>query len=196
MESLILLHVKLWNVNQRLEYPVRNNYLQSSVVFHSSPVATSSRECRQRHHVTGLLWEPLSADTREANNYREHVQEYNSVMTFASITTKITIQPINIPYCSRIHSQIYRLVSPLYLNEVSRPGCRQLHVFDSTEIKTKRLEYPSDQGRIAEIMQQLGEMLGQVNLFSESYKQTSWLPSVARVFIYPNLLSDRKRNYV
>lgn len=72
-----MLHVKLQNVNQRLGYPVRNNYLQASVYFRASPV-TSSRERRWWHHVTDLAREPLTADTREANKYREHTRVYKS----------------------------------------------------------------------------------------------------------------------
>jgi hypothetical protein len=32
------------------------------------------------------------------------------------------------------------------------------------------------------------------NKINSVYQYTSWLPGVARVFIYPNVLSDRKRN--
>lgn len=79
MESFILLHVKLQNANQRLGYTLRNNYLQASVYFHSSPV-TSSRERPWRHHVTDLAREPLTAVTREANKYRKHTRVYKSAI--------------------------------------------------------------------------------------------------------------------
>jgi hypothetical protein len=62
---------------------------------------------------------------------------------------------VNGPYCFRVYSQIYRLVSPLYPNETNtrKPGYGQLYIFD-----------------YAEAMRRLDEMLRLVNLFPESYK--------------------------
>jgi hypothetical protein len=47
------------------------------------------------------------------------------------------------------HGHIYHLVSQLYPNVANKPGYGQLYIFDSTEATTK----PSDQGRMAELMQ-------------------------------------------
>jgi hypothetical protein len=40
-----------------------------------------------------------------------------------------------------------------------------LHIFDSAEATTTRLENQPNQGRVAEVMQRLDETLRQVNLF-------------------------------
>jgi hypothetical protein len=45
---------------------------------------------------------------------------------------------------------MYHLVLPLYPDEANKPGFGRLHVFDSAEAKTKRLENQSDQGCMAE----------------------------------------------
>jgi hypothetical protein len=70
-----------------------------------------------------LLRELLIGDTREENNYGEHirVQEYNSAVTFASMGSEIKSLPGNGPYNFRIHGEIYHLVSPLYPNEANKP---------------------------------------------------------------------------
>jgi hypothetical protein len=82
----------------------------ATVCFRSSPVGTSSRERRWRCHLTAPLRELLTGDTREANNYREHTQEYDSGMRFASVGAELKLPPGNDPHCFRIHVQIYRLV--------------------------------------------------------------------------------------
>jgi hypothetical protein len=38
-----------------------------------------------------LLRELLTGDTHEANNYREHIREYNSAMAFASVGAEIRL---------------------------------------------------------------------------------------------------------
>jgi hypothetical protein len=50
-----------------------------------------------------LLIALLREDTREANNSREHVREYNSAVAFASIDAEIKSPPGNGPYCFRMH---------------------------------------------------------------------------------------------
>jgi hypothetical protein len=62
---------------------------------------------------------------------------------------KITSLPANGPYCFRIHVQIYQLFLPLYPNKANKPGYG-LHIFDSAEAETKRLDNQSNQGRMAE----------------------------------------------
>jgi hypothetical protein len=46
---------------------------------------------------------------------------------------EIKSPPGNGPYRSRIHGQIYHLVSPLYPNEAKKPGYGELYIFDSAE---------------------------------------------------------------
>jgi hypothetical protein len=53
-----------------------------------------------------LLQELLTGDTREANNYREHNREDNSVMEFPSECPEIKFPHINGPCCLRICSQV------------------------------------------------------------------------------------------
>jgi hypothetical protein len=48
--------------------------------------------------------------------------------------------PENGPYCSRIHGQIYYLVSPLCPNQANKPGYGQLHMFSSAEAAIKHLK--------------------------------------------------------
>jgi hypothetical protein len=38
-----------------------------------------------------LLQELLTWDTREANNYREHIREYNSAVAFTSVGMEIEL---------------------------------------------------------------------------------------------------------
>jgi hypothetical protein len=83
---------------------------------------------------------------------REHMRKYNSAMAFASIGAEIKSPSGNNPYCFRIYGRIYHLVSPLYPNEVNKPEYGQLHIFDSTEATTKRLENQSNQRGMAEAM--------------------------------------------
>jgi hypothetical protein len=47
--------------------------LDDYVCFRSLLVATSSRERRWRRYLTALLRDLLRGDTREGNNYTEHV---------------------------------------------------------------------------------------------------------------------------
>jgi hypothetical protein len=61
-------------------------------------------------------------------------------MSFASGGAEIKTLPGNGPYCSRIHGQIYHLVSP------NKPGYGQLHIASPAEATTKRLENQSNEG--------------------------------------------------
>jgi hypothetical protein len=99
------------------------------VYFRSSPVGMSSWERRWRRHLTVLLRQLLTGNTREANNYREPIREANSAMVFASMVAEINLQSGNYPYCFRIQVYIYNLVSPLHPNEANKPGLRQLHTY-------------------------------------------------------------------
>jgi hypothetical protein len=63
------------------------------------------------------------------------------------------------------------LVSSLYPNEANKPGYAQLYIFDSAEATREQLENPPSQGRMAELMHRLGEMLQEVNPFSESLNE-------------------------
>jgi hypothetical protein len=53
----------------------------------------------------------------------------------------------------------------------NKPGY-ELYIFDSAEA-TKRLENQSNPGCMAEVMQRLGEMLRQVNLFAVTQTNAS-----------------------
>jgi flagellar biosynthesis GTPase FlhF len=147
-----------------------------------------------------LLTELLMGNTPEANNYREYIREYNSAMAFASMGADIKSPPGNGPHCFRIHGQIYHLVSPLYPNESNKPGYGQLYIYDSTEATTIRLKNQSNQGCMANVMQQLDEMLRQVTPFAESYKQMHQITqanltmNVRMVFIQDPNLDNRRYN--
>jgi hypothetical protein len=58
----------------------------------------------------------------QANNYIEHIREYNWAMVFTPIGAEIKLPPGNGPYCFWIHSQIYHFISPLYPKEKSMSG--------------------------------------------------------------------------
>ncbi|GBN26769.1 hypothetical protein AVEN_171924-1 [Araneus ventricosus] len=73
------------------------------------------------------------------------------------------------PYCFRIHSQIYRMVSPLYSNERNKPGYGQLHIFYSSEASNRRME--NNQACLHSVMEKLGALLRSINPFAESYQQ-------------------------
>jgi hypothetical protein len=100
-----------------------------------------------------LLRELLTGDTRQANNYRERLPDYNTAMAFVSMEAGSKLSPGNGPQSFRIYGQIYNLVSPLYPSEEDKPGYGQLYIFDSAEVTTKHLENQSYQGCIAEAMQ-------------------------------------------
>jgi hypothetical protein len=87
--------------------------------------------------LTALLRELLTGDTREANNYTEHIQEYNSAMAFSSLGAEIKSPPINNPYYFRIHGQNYHLDSQPYPNEANKPRYVEFYILDSAEA-TKR----------------------------------------------------------
>ena len=44
------------------------------------------------------------------------------------------------PYYFRIQGQIYHSVSPLYLNQHSKPGYGQLYIFDMSEATKKHMD--------------------------------------------------------
>jgi hypothetical protein len=58
-------------------------------------------------------------------------------MAFASVGADIKSLPGNGPHCSRIHCQIYHLISLLYPIEANQPGYGQLYIFNSAEARTK-----------------------------------------------------------
>jgi hypothetical protein len=72
--------------------------------------------------LTLLSRELLIGDTSEANNYGEHISEYNSTMAFVSIGVDSKPPYGNGPYCYRIHGQAYHLVLPFYPNVTNKPG--------------------------------------------------------------------------
>jgi hypothetical protein len=103
-----------------------------------------------------LIW-----DTGKTNNYRDHIQVYNSITAFALMDMKIKSPPSNGPYCFWKHSQIYPLVSWLHQNKANMPGYGQLYTSNSAEATTK-----PNQGRMAKVMQQLYKILQNVNPFA------------------------------
>jgi hypothetical protein len=107
-----------------------------------------SWECQWKHHLIALLQDLLIWDTGKTNNYREHIQVYNSKMAFTLMDTKIKSPPANGPYCFWTHSQIYHLVSWLHQNKANMPGHGQLYIFNFSEATTK-----PNQGCMAKVMQ-------------------------------------------
>jgi hypothetical protein len=88
----------------------------------------------------------------ETNNYREHVQEYNPAMTFASVSTEIKLPSGKGVYCFWIHSWIYHLISLVHPNGANKPVYGQLYIFISYEEATKWLENQSNQGCMCDFM--------------------------------------------
>jgi hypothetical protein len=82
-------------------YSSTSIHINASVCFRSSSVATSSRERPWRRHLTAVLRLLLTEDTREANNYREHIEGYNSAVAFASMGAEIISPSGNGRYCFR-----------------------------------------------------------------------------------------------
>jgi hypothetical protein len=67
--------------------------------------------------------------TREANNYREPIREYNSAMAFASAGAEVKSPPGNDAYYFRIHSQNYHVVSQPYPRVANKPEHGQVCFF-------------------------------------------------------------------
>jgi hypothetical protein len=201
-------HIQQPDANNQQAVVVEEHNIGSMCNNCGQELNTSKKNTKCCHHgkvsleplseTPTLLTELLTGNT--ANNYREYIREYNSAMAFASMGADIKSPPGNGPYCFRIHGQIYHLVSPLYPNESNKPGYGQLYIFDSTEATTKRLENQSNQGCMANVMQQLDEMLRQVNPFAESYKQMHQITqanptmNVRMVFIQDPNLDNRRYN--
>jgi hypothetical protein len=118
-----------------------------------------------------LLKKLLTEITPEARNYQDHIREYNSALAFALMGAEIKPPPGHRPYCFRIHSQIYHMISPLYAKVTNKPGYGQLYIFDSAEAAKKRLENELNTGCSEIVMLQLDEMFRRMNPFAESYKQ-------------------------
>jgi hypothetical protein len=88
-------------------------------------------------------------------------------MIFTSAGAEIKLTVGNDIYRFWIHDQINHFVSPLYANEVSKPRCGQLYVFDSAEVTKIGLKTISHVC-MAEVTQRLDKVLGQVNRVTES----------------------------
>ncbi|GBN32486.1 hypothetical protein AVEN_89334-1 [Araneus ventricosus] len=116
-----------------------------------------------------LFKELLCSDSQEAKNYRQHIREYNAELAFASMGAEIKAPPGTVPYCFRIHDQIYHMVSPLYSNELNKSGYGQLYIFDSSEASNRRIE--NNQACLHSVMEKLDTLLRSINPFAESYLQ-------------------------
>jgi hypothetical protein len=88
--------------------------------------------------LLALVLQLLTGDSREENNYREHIWEYTSAVVFVSMGVEIKSPPGNGPRCFRVHGQIYHLFLLLYVTEENKPGYRQVHTFDPAEATTKQ----------------------------------------------------------
>jgi hypothetical protein len=109
-----------------------------------------------------ILRKLLTRDASEAMT-TENIYESTTEQWRSHHVAQIKSPPGNGPCCFRIHDQIYRHVQTTKLS--------QLCTFNSTREITKRLENQSNQGRTAEVIQRLVEMLRQVNQFAESCKR-------------------------
>ncbi|GBM62862.1 hypothetical protein AVEN_38394-1 [Araneus ventricosus] len=116
-----------------------------------------------------LFKELVCSNSQEAKNYRQYIREYNAELAFASMGAEIKAPPGTVPYCFRIHDQIYHMVSPLYSNELNKSGYGRLYIFDSIEASNRRIE--NNQACLHSVMEKLGALLRSINPFAESYLQ-------------------------
>jgi hypothetical protein len=112
----------------------------------------------------GATRELSTGDTREANNYREHMREYNSAMAFKSMSVENKPPPENGPYCFRIQGQVYHYVKTRKISQDMN------NFIFAAGAAIKQLENQLDKECLAKVMQGLDWML-QANLLAEPYKR-------------------------
>lgn len=97
------------------------------------PDGTISRERQWRSHLTVLLQDLLIGDTREANNYRAHNREDNSVMEFPAV-------------CAELNSHIKMTHALCEYAERFKPRSRRYIQMRQTRGKPRRI-YISDSAK-------------------------------------------------
>jgi hypothetical protein len=112
----------------KMEHEHAYTHIHTQLYFRSSSAGRSSRQRRWRSHLMALLWQLLTGNTREANNYSEHIQGCSSAMVFTKMGAEIKSPPGNGTCCLRKRGHIYHVVSPLDRNEVNNPEYGQLHI--------------------------------------------------------------------
>lgn len=114
--------------------------------------------------------ELLIGDGNWAQNFHDHIRNYNSAMAFMSIGAQLEVPPGHGPFYYRIHGQIYHNVHVLHLDEGEAAKYGQLYILASATAPQERMGHPSNRECSPDIMRALDKVLHHINPYANAFK--------------------------
>ncbi|CAF5057515.1 unnamed protein product, partial [Rotaria sp. Silwood1] len=112
----------------------------------------------------------LQGTVLESRNFRENIRSYNSALAFASMGAQIDLPQGFVPYCFRIHGQIYHRIGPLHPDPDYRVQFGQLYILDSSLALKERMGNAANENCNETTMSKLSDMINSISPFVAAFK--------------------------
>ena len=118
-----------------------------------------------------LLHNHLTNVDKRASNFMKCIRNYNSALAFASMGATISLPPGKVPYCFRIHGQVYYNTSAVTINHhVEKPSYAQLYFIEPEQADEARGRNQANVACDRNLMRLLDVDLRRINPYGKLYK--------------------------
>lgn len=148
---------------------VGNNQSHINVCCNFGNVVIDNKFANFPHEIRSLLED----NSPKALNFRANIRQFNAALAMASMGAQLDVPRGNGPYTFRIHGQVYHFAGPLHPPQGQRPSFGQIYILDTSQACAERLGHSANANCDADVMQELGALIGRINSFAAAFKMMS-----------------------